>query len=125
MKQVVLTYPPGLYKTFDELIVNAADKTQRDGTYDSIKISFNRDEKSITVENNGIGIPVSIHKEHNVHVPELIFGNLLTSSNYNDAEKRTTGGKNGFGASLPIYSQLDLRLQLFILNQKCSTTKCL
>ena len=100
MKQMVLTYPPGLYKTFDELIVNAADQTQRDDTLDSIKISFNKDEKSITVENNGVGIPVSIHKEHGVHVPELIFGNLLTSSNYNDAEKRTTGGKNGFGAKL-------------------------
>jgi DNA topoisomerase-2 len=29
-------------------------------------------------------------------VPEMIFGNLLTSSNYDDNEKRTTGGRNGY-----------------------------
>lgn len=37
-----------------------------------------------------MGIPVVIHKEHGVYVPELIFGNLLTSSNYNDDEKKGT-----------------------------------
>ena len=38
--------------------------------------------------NNGDGIPVEIHKEEGVYVPELIFGHLLTSSNYNDLEKK-------------------------------------
>jgi len=105
MEHKVLTYSPGLYKTYDELLVNAADQTQRDSTLDSIKVFISKDEKCITVENNGIGIPCDIHKEHNVHVPELIFANLLTSSNYDDNEKRTTGGKNGFGAKLAnIYS---------------------
>jgi len=33
-------------------------------------------------------------------VPELIFGHLLTSSNYNDNEKKVTGGRNGYGAKL-------------------------
>jgi len=33
-------------------------------------------------------------------VPEMIFGHLLTSSNYNDNEKKTTGGRNGYGAKL-------------------------
>ena len=31
---------------------------------------------------------------------ELIFGNLLTSSNYDDTVKKVTGGRNGFGAKL-------------------------
>jgi DNA topoisomerase-2 len=33
-------------------------------------------------------------------VPELIFGHLLTSSNYDDSIKKVTGGRNGFGAKL-------------------------
>ena len=33
-------------------------------------------------------------------MPELIFGHLLTSSNYNDNLKKVTGGRNGFGAKL-------------------------
>jgi len=36
------------------------------------------------VFNNGKGIPVAIHQEHKIYVPELIFGHLLTGSNYND-----------------------------------------
>ena len=37
---------------------------------------------------------------HKVYVAELIFGHLLTSSNYDDAIKKMTGGRNGFGAKL-------------------------
>ena len=50
--------------------------------------------------NNGKGIDVELHKEHNMYVPELIFGKLLTSTNYDDTEERTTGGRNGYGAKL-------------------------
>ena len=39
-------------------------------------------------------------QEEGVYVPELIFGHLLTSSNYDDAEKKVTGGRNGYGAKL-------------------------
>lgn len=116
MEHKVLTYPSGLYKTYDELIVNAADQTQRDKTLDCIKVSISKEEGFISVENNGVGIPIDIHKEHNIHVPELIFANLLTSSNYNDEEKRTTGGKNGFGAKLAnIFSK---RFELEIIHPK-------
>lgn len=54
----------------------------------------------ISVLNDGKGIPVQIHKEHNIYVPELVFGHLLTSSNYNDSDKKITGGRNGYGAKL-------------------------
>lgn len=47
-----------------------------------------------------LGIPIEIHKEHGVYVPELIFGEMMTSSNYDDSEKKVTGGRNGFGAKL-------------------------
>ena len=38
--------------------------------------------------NNGDGVPVEVHKDEKVYVPEMIFGHLLTSSNYNDNEKK-------------------------------------
>ena len=46
------------------------------------------------------GIPVQIHADEKMYVPEMIFGHLLTSSNYDDDEKKTTGGRNGYGAKL-------------------------
>lgn len=56
--------------------------------------------------NNGPSIPVQIHKEMNIYVPEMIFGILLTGSNYDDTEKRVVGGRNGYGAKLTnIYSK--------------------
>lgn len=57
--------------------------------------------------NDGSGIPIEIHREHKVYVPELIFGHLLTSDNYDDSDARVTGGRNGFGAKLTnIFSSL-------------------
>jgi len=65
------------------------------------------EEGLISVKNNGKGIPIKIHKQYNVYVPELIFGQLLTSSNYNDNEKKVVGGRNGYGAKLTnIYSTM-------------------
>ncbi|MCD9645177.1 DNA topoisomerase 2 [Datura stramonium] len=95
-----VTYVPGLYKIFDEILVNAADNKQRDPTMDAVEVVIDPDQNFISVYNNGDGIPVEIHQEEGVYVPELIFGHLLTSSNYDDAEKKTTGGRNGYGAKL-------------------------
>lgn len=102
-KQVVFrpcNYVPGLYKIFDEIIVNAADNKQRDPSMNRIEVTINEIENSIRVWNNGSGIPVAIHAEHGIYVPELIFGNLLTGSNFDDEEAKTTGGRNGYGAKL-------------------------
>ncbi|KAM0910667.1 hypothetical protein ACQ4PT_013993 [Festuca glaucescens] len=55
---------------------------------------------AVSVYNNGDGVPIEIHQEEGIYVPELIFGHLLTSSNYNDDERKTTGGRNGYGAKL-------------------------
>merc|ERR1719421_2421789 len=67
---------------------------------DQIDVTIDRKEGSISVMNNGKGVPVQVHKEHHCYVPELIFGHLLTSDNYNDNEKKVTGGRNGYGAKL-------------------------
>jgi DNA topoisomerase-2 len=67
---------------------------------DTLKVTIDAENNTISVMNNGRGIPIQVHKEEQIYVPELIFGHLLTSSNYNDTEKKVTGGRNGFGAKL-------------------------
>ncbi|PWN87327.1 type II DNA topoisomerase [Acaromyces ingoldii] len=99
------TYVPGFYKIFDEILVNAADNKVRDPTMDAIKVTIDKNEGSISVWNSGKGIPIEMHEKEGVYIPELIFGHLLTSSNYDDDEAKVTGGRNGYGAKLAnIYS---------------------
>lgn len=100
MNQREITYVPGLYKIFDEILVNAADNKQRDKGMTGIKITIDPESNTISIWNNGKGIPVVEHKDEKMYVPALIFGHLLTSSNYDDEEKKVTGGRNGYGAKL-------------------------
>jgi DNA topoisomerase-2 len=86
-----IKYVPGLFKIFDEILVNAADNKQRDPNMNTLKITVDRDANMIKIYNNGKGIPVVEHKDEKVFVPTLIFGHLLTSSNYDDEEKKVTG----------------------------------
>ncbi|GAA5960302.1 hypothetical protein JCM3765_002536 [Sporobolomyces pararoseus] len=99
------TFVPGLYKIVDEILVNAADNKVRDASMSELKVKIDVENKSISVRNDGRGIPVEIHETEGIWIPELIFGQLLTSSNYDDDEEKVTGGRNGYGAKLAnIYS---------------------
>ena len=105
---------PGLYKLFDEGIVNCRDHVIRmkqlldksssknnEKIYPVTNINITIDnDGTITLYNDGNGIDVSIHPEYNVWIPELIFGHLRTSTNYDKEEKKIVGGKNGFGFKL-------------------------
>ncbi|XP_022413801.1 DNA topoisomerase 2-alpha [Delphinapterus leucas] len=95
-----VTFVPGLYKIFDEILVNAADNKQRDPKMSCIRVTVDPENNLISIWNNGKGIPVVEHKVEKMYVPALIFGQLLTSSNYDDEEKKVTGGRNGYGAKL-------------------------
>ncbi|RIB16059.1 DNA topoisomerase II [Gigaspora rosea] len=95
-----VTIVPGLYKIVDEILVNAADNKIRDPSMNTIKVKIDKEQNLISIYNNGKGIPIEMHKDENIYVPELIFGHLLTSSNYDDNEKKVTGGRNGYGAKL-------------------------
>ncbi|OIR58502.1 MAG: DNA topoisomerase II [Amphiamblys sp. WSBS2006] len=97
--QKTISFVPGLFKIFDEILVNAADNKMRDRKMTTIRVDVGKDGW-VSVFNDGEGIPIQIHKEERVYIPELIFGHLLTSSNYNDEEKKMTGGRNGYGAKL-------------------------
>jgi len=100
IKEREITYTPGLYKIFDEIVVNAADNKQRDPDMSKLEIIVDAENNKISVFNNGDGIPVVMHKEHQMYIPTMIFGHLLTGSNFDDGEKKTTGGRNGYGAKL-------------------------
>lgn len=103
-----VNFNPGFYKLFDEIIVNARDALIRSQTekgkqpvkHIDIRAVETKDGFEISVENDGDGIPVAEHTEYKVWVPELIFGHLLTSGNYNKQEEKIVGGKNGYGAKL-------------------------
>ena len=76
------------------------EKNQKDNHHVSyIDISID-DEGVITMMNDGNGIDVEKHPEHNIWIPEMIFGHLRTSTNYDKQEKKIVGGKNGFGFKL-------------------------
>jgi len=108
-------FNPGLFKIFDELIVNALDHVVRTATApkntaESVErvsqIVVTLTPTTIQIMNNGAGIPCTVHAEEKVMVPELIFGHLLASSNFKDNEEKIVGGKNGYGAKLTnIYSR--------------------
>lgn len=100
MVQRKIEYVPGLFKVFDELLNNAIDQSVLDASLDSIKVNVSSADGTICIYNNGQGIPVELWNDADIYVPELIFGHLLTSSNYDDSEERITGGRNGYGAKL-------------------------
>jgi len=103
IKEKKITYVPGLFKIFDEILVNAADNSKRDKKQNKIKVKINREKNRISVWNNGKNIPIKTHKEYNCYIPTLLFGQLLTGSNFDDGEKKITGGRNGYGAKLTKY----------------------
>lgn len=91
---------PGLHRIFVEVISNCIDNVWRSSDKETpcTKIKVNIEENGlITVWNDGMTIPIEINEETGVYNPELIFGRLLTSSNYNDDEERMTSGRNGIG----------------------------
>ena len=105
----------GFYNVFNEVLTNSADQCPRTREYfkkdktvqvtKTIKVDIDYKTGIFTIYNDGDGIPVKLHEEKKVMIPELIFGTLLTSSNYGNDSKKTWGGKNGLGAKLcNIYS---------------------
>ena len=88
MQQKQISFVPGLFKIFDEILVNAADNKIRDPSMDTLRVDIDRVGQVISVYNNGRGIPIEMHSKEKVYVPELIFGHLLTSSNYDDDQKK-------------------------------------
>ncbi len=126
MVQQKIPSHPALIKIFDEILVNAFDNRLRKGgvkqsttqidvvihpgtinqtpTKKSKKRSGHVEyvqEPYISITNNGKGIPIQIHKKEKMYLPEMLFGHLMTGSNFDDTnEKKLTGGRHGYGAKL-------------------------
>ena len=120
-----LNFNPGLYKIFDEIIVNARDEYVRSITtadmtpikHIDICVTSTDSNTIISVENDGDGINIEEDSETKVMVPELIFGHLLTSSNYDKSEDKIVGGKNGYGAKLT-----NILSKLFTVDIRCPSS---
>ena len=107
-----LSIIPGLYKLFDEGVVNCRDHyvRQQQAIQNEIanmlpvtKIEIEiLEDGTIIMTNDGNGIDIEKHPEHDLWIPEMIFGHLRTSTNYDKSEKRIVGGKNGFGFKLAL-----------------------
>lgn len=99
---------PGLFKCFDEAIVNASDHGRRMAIKKGdnvmqvslIDVQVDKETGIITITNDGNGIDVAQHPENKLWIPEMVFGHLRTSTNYDKTQKKLWGGKNGFGVKL-------------------------
>lgn len=100
MVQKEVEYVPAMLKLIDEVVSNSCDEYRRKDNLGltQLNVTIMKDD-TIVIEDNG-GIPVVKHKEAGIMVPQLIFGRMRTSSNYNDEEDRTGLGTNGVGSSL-------------------------
>ena len=103
-KSTTIPVNPGFYKLIDELLVNAHDHVirlrQKKSDNPVKKIEVVCDAMHFAIENDGESIDVAEHPEHKVWIPQMIFSELLTSTNYNKDEKKLVGGKNGYGVKL-------------------------
>lgn len=113
-----ILWSPALYKIIDELIVNCYDQSIRDKSVSIVTCIIN--ENSFSIFNDGTGIDIIKHKDHNIYIPELIFGNLLTSTNYDENEQRITGGTHGLGAKLTAIFSKKFILEVWDKKRKLS-----
>jgi len=105
-------YLPALYNIFNEILVNARDQVIRlkqsksKNPVTAIKVIIDKEVGLISIYNDGEGIDIAKHPTEKdkdgapIMIPEMIFGHLLTSTNYEKGEKKIVGGKNGYGAKL-------------------------
>ena len=103
-KMETIPFNPGFYKLFDELLVNAHDhvvRLKQKNSPNPVKtISIDVTNTTVTIRNDGESIDVEKHPEYGCYIPQMIFGELLTSTNYDKSEKKLVGGKNGYGVKL-------------------------
>ena len=103
-KAAPISLNPGFYKLIDELLVNAHDQVvrlrSRQSTNPVKNIEITCSGTGFQIKNDGEPIDVAEHPEHKTWIPQMIFGELLTSTNYDKNEKKLVGGKNGYGVKL-------------------------
>ena len=102
-------YNPGFLKLFDEIVSNSVDESKRNSNLNQISVVITS-KGEIAVWDNG-GIPVVMHEDLGIYIPEMIFSNLRAGSNFNDDEDRVVAGTNGVGSTLTNIFSLKFRIQ--------------
>jgi DNA topoisomerase-2 len=102
-------FNPGFLKLFDEIVSNSVDESKRNSNLNTISVTITP-KGEITIFDNG-GIPVIVHDQLGIYIPEMIFSNLRAGSNFNDDEDRVVAGTNGVGSTLTNIFSLKFRVQ--------------
>jgi DNA gyrase subunit B/topoisomerase-4 subunit B len=89
----------GLHHLVKEILDNAVDEAMN-GHADTITVTLHKDGESVTIEDNGRGIPVDIHPKFKKPALEIILTTLHAGGKFSDHNYVTAGGLHGVGASV-------------------------